>query len=269
MKIDANKKENLKKMVERYKNTFAFNRPDILIDLIDEIQTLFEFSFTIENYPMPKIILGDDIKPNDTTQSLDKDNGQIFIRLNRRSYHTQLESDNKRMFQSENVILASSPKFSKTIRIEERDNKKTEIPIREEMFFSDNEFIFTLKTKTLKQQFKILNILERTLNIYSKKITSNFVVISGISNIKSIPKKDKDDLETLEIYYQFRLKEVSSYNEYYLLEAFRIAFNDTENDNENSIYSDVTDEILKNKRKKAKFLSIDKDVFSLTSFEAD
>ena len=73
----------------------------------------------------------------------------------------------------------------------------------------------------------------------------------------------------LEIYYQFRLKEVSSYNEYYLLEAFRIAFNDTENDNENLIYSDVTDEILKNKRKKAKFLSIDKDVFSLTSFEAD
>ena len=60
MKIDANKKENLKKMVERYKNTFTFNRPDILIDLIDEIQTLFEFSFTIENYPMPKIILGDD-----------------------------------------------------------------------------------------------------------------------------------------------------------------------------------------------------------------
>ena len=173
------------------------------------------------------------------------------------------------MFQSENVILASSPKFSKTIRIEERDNKKTEIPIREEMFFSDNEFIFTLKTKTLRQQFKILNILERTLNIYSKKITSNFVVISGISNIKSIPKKDKDDLETLEIYYQFRLKEVSSYNEYYLLEAFRIAFNDTKNDNENLIYSDVTDKILNEKRKKAKFLSIDKDVFSLTSFEAD
>ena len=29
MKIDANKKENLKKMVEKYKNTFSFNRPDI------------------------------------------------------------------------------------------------------------------------------------------------------------------------------------------------------------------------------------------------
>ena len=272
MKIDANKKENLKKMVEKYKDTFTFYRPDILIDLIDEIQTLLEFSFTIENYPMPKIILGDDIKPNDTTQSLDKDNGQIFIRLNRRSYHTQLENDSRKMFQSENVILASSPKFSKTTRIEERDNKKTEIPIREEMFFSENEFIFTLKTKTLKQQFKILNILERTLNIYSKRITSNFVVVSGISNIRGVPKKDKDELETIEIYYQFRLKEISSYNEYYLLEAFRIAFDYKEDKNEeedNSIYTEVTDEILNKKRKKANFLSIDKDVFSISSFEAD
>ena len=98
-------------------------------------------------------------------------------------------------------------------------------------------------------------------------ITSNFVVISGISNIKGVPKKDKDDLETLEIYYQFRLKEISSYNEYYLLEAFKIAFGDIE-DND-SIHTDVTDEILNKKRKKAKFLSIDKDVFTLTSFEAD
>lgn len=268
--IEKEKKDKLVKLVERYENTFIFDRPNILVDLVDEIQKLLEFSFTIEKYPMPKIILGDDIKENDTTKSLNVDNGQIFVRLNRRSYHTQSENDVSRMFQSENVILASSPKFTKTVRIEDRDNVKKEIPIREEIFFSDNEFIFTLKTNTLKQQFQILNILERTLNIYSKKITSNFVVVSGISEIKSIQKKDKDDLETLEIYYQFRLKEISTYNDYYLLEAFRIAFGKFEEDE--LLYTDVVDEYkeynkLENK-KQITFLKKEKKSLFKEGYEA-
>ena len=248
--LNEEKKKKLQELIEKHKDTFVFHRPNILVDLVDEIQKLLEFAFLIEQYPFPKIILGDDIKENDTTKSLDSDNGQIFIKLNKRSYHTQSESDNQRMFQSEKVILASSPKFSNSIRLQERDGIKEEIPIREEMFFSDNEFIFTLKTKTLKQQFEILNILERTLNIYVKRISENFVSVSGISEIKSVPRKDKDELETLEIHYQFRLKEISIYNRYYLLEAFRIAYGKFEDDEE--VYRDTTTNILNKKEETLK-----------------
>lgn len=248
--LNEEKKKKLQELIEKHKDTFVFHRPNILVDLVDEIQKLLEFAFLIEQYPFPKIILGDDIKENDTTKSLDSDNGQIFIKLNKRSYHTQSESDNQRMFQSEKVILASSPKFSNSIRLQERDGIKEEIPIREEMFFSDNEFIFTLKTKTLKQQFEILNILERTLNIYVKRISENFVSVSGISEIKSVPRKDKDELETLEIHYQFRLKEISIYNRYYLLEAFRIAYGKFEDDKE--VYRDTTTNILNKKEETLK-----------------
>lgn len=248
--LNEEKKKKLQELIEKHKDTFVFHRPNILVDLVDEIQKLLEFAFLIEQYPFPKIILGDDIKENDTTKSLDSDNGQIFIKLNKRSYHTQSESDNQRMFQSEKVILASSPKFSNSIRLQERGGIKEEIPIREEMFFSDNEFIFTLKTKTLKQQFEILNILERTLNIYVKRISENFVSVSGISEIKSVPRKDKDELETLEIHYQFRLKEISIYNRYYLLEAFRIAYGKFEDDKE--VYRDTTTNILNKKEETLK-----------------
>ena len=248
--LNEEKKKKLQELIEKHKDTFVFHRPNILVDLVDEIQKLLEFALLIEQYPFPKIILGDDIKENDTTKSLDSDNGQIFIKLNKRSYHTQSESDNQRMFQSEKVILASSPKFSNSIRLQERDGIKEEIPIREEMFFSDNEFIFTLKTKTLKQQFEILNILERTLNIYVKRISENFVSVSGISEIKSVPRKDKDELETLEIHYQFRLKEISIYNRYYLLEAFRIAYGKFEDDKE--VYRDTTTNILNKKEETLK-----------------
>lgn len=248
--LNEEKKKKLQELIEKHKDTFVFHRPNILVDLVDEIQKLLEFAFLIEQYPFPKIILGDDIKENDTTKSLDSDNGQIFIKLNKRSYHTQSESDNQRMFQSEKVILASSPKFSNSIRLQERNGVKEEIPIREEMFFSDNEFIFTLKTKTLKQQFEILNILERTLNIYVKRISENFVSVSGISEIKSVPRKDKDELETLEIHYQFRLKEISIYNRYYLLEAFRIAYGKFEDDEE--VYRDTTTNILNKKEETLK-----------------
>lgn len=248
--LNEEKKKKLQELIKKHKDTFVFHRPNILVDLVDEIQKLLEFAFLIEQYPFPKIILGDDIKENDTTKSLDSDNGQIFIKLNKRSYHTQSESDNQRMFQSEKVILASSPKFSNSIRLQERNGVKEEIPIREEMFFSDNEFIFTLKTKTLKQQFEILNILERTLNIYVKRISENFVSVSGISEIKSVPRKDKDELETLEIHYQFRLKEISIYNRYYLLEAFRIAYGKFEDDEE--VYRDTTTNILNKKEETLK-----------------
>ena len=248
--LNEEKKKKLQELIKKHKDTFVFHRPNILVDLVDEIQKLLEFAFLIEQYPFPKIILGEDIKENDTTKSLDSDNGPIFIKLNKRSYHTQSESDNQRMFQSEKVILASSPKFSNSIRLQERDGIKEEIPIREEMFFSDNEFIFTLKTKTLKQQFEILNILERTLNIYVKRIAESFVSVSGISEIKSVPRKDKDELETLEIHYQFRLKEISIYNRYYLLEAFRIAYGKFEDDEE--VYRDTTTNILNKKEETLK-----------------
>ena len=121
-------------------------------------------------------------------------------------------------------MLAGKPTFSNSTRLEHRKNLPEEVPIRKELFYSDNEFIFTVKTNTLKQQLKIINILEKSLNVYSHRITKPFVVVCGISHIETEPIGDKDDLRTVKIYFHMRLKEECEYNNYYLVEAFKIAF---------------------------------------------
>lgn len=224
MKISQKRIEALQGLVDKYKDRFIFDRPNILLDAMDELQKLVEFAFIINKEISPIIILGEDKHEKDTTKSLPVEDGLIYINLNKRCYHTNTDRDPTVLFNNEGVLLAGKPTFSNSTRIEKRKDLPEEIPIRKELFYSDNEFIFTVKTNTLKQQLKIINILEKSLNVYSHRITKPFVVVCGISHIETEPLNDKDELRTVKIYFHMRLKEESEYNNYYLIEAFKIAF---------------------------------------------
>lgn len=243
MKISEKRKQALQKLVDKYKDEFIFDRPNILLDTMDELQKLIEFAFIINKEITPEIILGEDKLEKDTTKSLNIEDGLIYINLNKRCYHTVTDTNSTTIFNNEGVLLAGKPTFSNTIRIEERKDLPKEIPIRKELFYSDNEFILTVKTNTLKQQLTIINILEKSLNVYSHRITNPFVVVCGISHIETEPHNDKDQLRTAKIYFHMRLKEESEYNNYYLIEAFRIAF-DIE-PNEFEIYNLTNSETIK------------------------
>lgn len=224
MKISQRRVDALRELVEKYKDRFIFDRPNILLDAMDELQRLVEFAFIINKEISPVIILGEEKHEKDTTKSLPVEDGLIYINLNKRCYHTSTDTNATVLFNNEGVLLAGKPSFSNSTRLEHRKDLSEEIPIRKELFYSDNEFIFTVKTNTLKQQLKIINILEKSLNVYSHRITKPFVVVCGISHIETEPLNDKDELRTVKIYFHMRLKEECEYNNYYLIEAFKIAF---------------------------------------------
>ena len=155
MKISQRRVEALRELVDKYKDRFIFDRPNILLDAMDELQRLVEFAFIINKEVSPLIILGEDKHEKDTTKSLPVEDGLIYINLSKRCYHTNTDRDPTVLFNNEGVLLAGKPTFSNSTRLEHRKNLPEEVPIRKELFYSDNEFIFTVKTNTLKQQLKI------------------------------------------------------------------------------------------------------------------
>lgn len=220
--------EELNKLIDRYKDTVNFKHKNILWEAVSFIQQLLEFSFQIEGKEIPKLYFGEDLSEKQSTPSEEVvPQGQIFIKLNKRHYHTQTNRNDTKIFQNEGVVLAGRPNFHKTVPIEEREKEDV---VKQGIYWSDNEFIFTVKTNTQKKQFEILNTLERTFNVYAPKIQKEFITVAGVVDIKTKEKKDKDDLETLEITYHMRLKEQIDINDYYIIEAIKIAFG-IENDN--------------------------------------
>ena len=56
MKISQRRVEALRELVDKYKDRFIFDRPNILLDAMDELQRLVEFAFIINKEVSPLII---------------------------------------------------------------------------------------------------------------------------------------------------------------------------------------------------------------------
>jgi len=84
MKISQRRVDALRELVEKYKDRFIFDRPNILLHTMDELQRLVEFAFIINKEISPVIILGEEKHEKDTTQSLPVEDGLIYINLNKR-----------------------------------------------------------------------------------------------------------------------------------------------------------------------------------------
>lgn len=221
------KEERIKKLnfyLDKFAGIYEHHNKNILWNSIEFIQTLLEFSFRVENFPnTPKFFLGEDKEEDDTTKTKPYEKPLIFLKLNKRCY-APVNDENRKLFANSEVLLASFPVLPHTMEkeIKNEDGTITKHPYQSGLFYSDNEFLLTLKTRTLKEQYEILNILERTFNIYAKKLYPDMMLACGIVRMESKELKDKDDLKTINIYFQLRLKEIIDYDETYLLKAFYI-----------------------------------------------
>lgn len=222
-----NKEDRVKKLqyyLEKFSGIYKHHNENILWNAIEFIQTLLEFSFLMEEYEnTPIFYLGEDYKEEDTTMTKVYKNPMIFLKLNKRCY-APVNDENRKLFANSEILLASYPSlFHDAFKeIKKTDGTISKHPYKTGLFYSDNEFLLTLKTRTLKEQYEILNILERTFNIYAKKLYPDMMLACGIVRMESKELKDKDSLKTMNIYFQMRLKEIIDYDNTYLLKAFYI-----------------------------------------------
>lgn len=222
-----NKQERIEKLelfLDKFSGIYKHHNENILWNAIEFIQTLLEFSFMVEEYKnIPSFHLGEDYQESDTVKTKVYEKPMIFLKLNKRCY-APVNDENRKLFANSEILLASYPSlFHDAIKeIKKPDGTISKHPYKTGLFYSDNEFLLTLKTRTLKEQYEILNILERTFNIYAKKLYPDIALACGIVRMESKELKDKDDLKTIKIYFQMRLKEIIDYDNTYLLKAFYI-----------------------------------------------
>lgn len=222
-----NKEDRIKKLnlyLDKFNGLYSSHNKNIIWDTINYIQNLLEFSFRIQKYEnMPSFYLGEEESEEDTNKSKQYKKPLIFLKLLKRCY-APVSDTSRKLFTNSEVLLASFPVMTTKVvkEIKHEDGTIEKYPYHTGLFYSDNEFILTLKTKTLKEQYEIINILERTFNIYAKKFYENMILASGIVKLESKELKDKDDLKTINIYFQMRLKEIVDIDDTFLLKAFTI-----------------------------------------------
>ena len=190
---------------------------------MEELQKLIDFAFYLRGYDnSPKLILDDDVSEEENIKSKVYKQPLLFISLNRRAY-APMDSNSKKLFTHSEELLSGVPSVYKTYHyVNKETNEK--VPFRTLLFRSDNEFTLTLKTKTVKEQLEIINILEKSLNVYGRLFHSDFINHLGVSKIEKKEKKDRNELRVAVIYFQVRLNEIVTYNDTYLLEAFKIFY---------------------------------------------
>ena len=207
--------------------------------MVEEIQQLIEFAFMVEGKEVPKMMLGDDKNELKNESTRPDDPIQIFIKLTKRCYYntnTEHGDKNTKMFQSSEVILASYPTLQDFYPLK-IDNE--EIDTTRGVFWSDNEFLISLKTKTLKEQMEIINLLERTLNIVGKKFIKEDIQAFGIAKIEIEKKQDGDEMETAKLYFHIRVQEGVLFNKPFILEAVNIICKDDDDQEDVSFYDDM------------------------------
>lgn len=237
--MNEKKQKQLQSLIDKYKDTYQFEEKNVLWVLTNEIQKLIEFAYMLEGKNVPKIFLGDDVNERQNETTREDDPIQIFLKLTKRCYYntpTEEGDRNTKMFKSSGVIFSSFP----TLQHEylERVNGE-DVPVTEGVFWSDNEFILYLKTKTIKEQFQSINLLERTFNVFGKKFIKENVQAFGIANIEIEEKKDKDSMETAKIHFHIRVQEKTKHSKEFIIEAIKIIADIDDEQEDVSYYEDI------------------------------
>jgi hypothetical protein len=211
--------DKLKEYLAEHDNEYIFKNPNILSDVIVHFQDLMEYAFHVEGIEenmQPKMILGEENVDNESEKTRTYEQPVLSITLSKRMSCGTNDKSLTGLFH--NNLIAGVPKFiHKVKKIEDE-----EIEFEQGVFFTDNELCLTLKTKTVKEQIVLINLIERALNIYSATIRPDFVVVCGIKEIKTESKKDSINFETAKIYFQLRLKEIVNIDRLFLLRGFKI-----------------------------------------------
>ena len=221
--------DKLREVIEGFQNNYKFDNKNILLDIIQDLQNVIEFAFEIEldikDYK-PKLVLGEDKSDEQSNKTLNYESPHIYITLKRRSYSGSLGKTSYELFQGN--LASAVPKFEKKIYINVEGEEDF---IYKSVIQTDNELLLRLKTKTIKDQLIIINILERALNVYCRKILNKYISFCAIKDIESEKEQDKDGMYTAEIKFQLRLNEELEVDDTYLLKAFSVYSGEYKHDN--------------------------------------
>lgn len=206
--------------LEKLRDQFQVENPNVLYTIIQYFQKIIQLGMTMENIDKkltPKLMLGEESNEKDSSKTLDYKGPIISLTLERRAPTGINASTVTDLFS--NNLISGAPKFERTIV---QTKKGEEYPVKISTYSTDNELCLTLKTKTVKEQFQLLPVLERSLNLYSQVIKPNCIDVCGIKGIKTEEKKDDTDLETAKIFFQLRVAEMITVDDTYLLKGFEI-----------------------------------------------
>jgi hypothetical protein len=205
--------------VEDIRGQLTWKNPNILLDFIEELQKVIEFTFELEGFDKKlEMVLGEERKEQSSETTLAYKGPTLFISLARRSSTGTNKESLVDLFKGN--LISGVPKF----RTEQDKDDGTQFAL----INTDNELKLVLKTKTVKEQFEVINILERSLNVYSPILLRNFVQLCGVTEIKTEDASDKADLYTSTISFQARLKEIVEINRTFILKYFEIYFSKEE-----------------------------------------
>lgn len=208
--------KNLKKYIEKYKETYTYENPNSLSDLIRELQKYITFAFNIEGKTPPKLILNNTPdKKGETTLAYSEP--LLYISLSKRI--SRNIENTKNTFQDAH-LTSGYPKNIKKINIS--SDGKNEYFVDQAIIETDNELLLSLKTKTVKEQFEYINTLERALNIYANKIKSKLIVACGIKMISTENEINSQGLIVSNITFHVLLREIIIIDETYILKGFEI-----------------------------------------------
>lgn len=212
--------DKLKALIKDFQTTYKFDNPNVLLDVIQNLQTVIDFAFEIEldlKKHKPKLMLGESKEDEQSNKTLVYDSPLIFITLKKRAYSGSLGKSTHELFQGN--LASAVPKFEKKFYLDKNNNDNF---IYKSVIQTDNELLLRLKTKTIKEQLVIINILERSLNVYCRRILSNFISFCAIKEITTDSSQDKDEMYTTNILFQLRLNEELEIDDTYLLKAFSV-----------------------------------------------
>ncbi|MGL5714995.1 MAG: hypothetical protein ACRCX2_18410 [Paraclostridium sp.] len=229
------KEKLLRKYIENNPQKYSFNNPEILLNIIEELQKVIKYAIIVEGVDqslVPKLILGDEPDDVESNKTQTYEKPVLSVSLSRRMSAGTNERTLTKLF--DNNLIAGTPKYIRKVKGEPDMFGEQENLYEQGVYFTDNELCLTLKTKTVKEQLKIINILERALNIYARQLIGNFIVVCGIKEINTEEKKDNKKFETAKILFHMRLKEIVNMDSLSLIRGFQIF---TSNENILDIYS--------------------------------
>lgn len=219
-------KRKLDEFVNEYRDVYKFDNYNILFDLIDEIQNIIDFTFSVEiskEQIMPQLKLGEPDDEIDSSKTQEYKKPLLFINLQKRKSVGMTGNSNDVKYKTfHNNLVAGVPKFAREIEL--ADKRK----VQKAVMYYDNQFTLTLITKTVKEAMEFIPLIERGLNINSRAIMPNFIEVSGITNIETIERKENDKTVRTKITYEVRSREELIIDNSYILVGYQIHNGDVE-----------------------------------------
>lgn len=204
--------EEITALRNKLETTFTYPLKETINEMVTFMQNSIKLGYEVEQISVekrPKLFMEKNTEETKSNTTQKYTVPGIYFVLNKRKGSGSNHESKTEMFKGGNVISAY-PKFSvliPDIKENENDQDTFNDDIQRATMNYDNEFILKVKTKTAKEQFETINLLERSFNVYCKYVPSSTVVLAGVERVERKEENDNEGLLTAYVYVQLRSSE--------------------------------------------------------------